>query len=81
MRTNLKNAEKVGQSPNVGEFHLEYCLARHKRGRNQAQIGCPRYSLRSEYKRISKRIFIRFEANKRVRFALIRFEANISKRI
>jgi hypothetical protein len=35
--------------------------------------------LRSEYKRISKRIFIRFEANKRVRFALIRFEADYLK--
>ncbi len=40
------------------------------------RVGCPRYALRSEYKQISKRIFIHFKANKRVRFTLIRFEAN-----
>jgi hypothetical protein len=43
------------------------------------RVGCPRYSLRSEYKRILKQIFIRFKANKWLRFTLIRFEANISK--
>ncbi len=53
-------------------------FARHPNG---VRVGCLRYLLRSKYKRILKRIFIRFEANKRVRFALIRFEANIEGNI